>query len=367
MIPYTRLVMPDPKRYAQLVAGVFERGRVSNYGPLVTQFESMAKGLIFGDSEKGSGALISTCNGDAALRILMQIAGARGAKRVLVSDWTFQSTINAVLHAGLRPVICGFSDTNFGIHGQDVEENLDRHDDGGSVVLVTHAHGSTKGYSGIADILAQRSPAVDLYVDAAHAFRRCVPIGDGAAFSLSGTKVVVAGEGGALALRDHRLQDTARMIGNYGFLHNYVADGPIGINAKMSELHAAMAIASMEGFDEEVAQRAILASAYDSLLPGGVASQRRGPADVLKDYLVRFQSGMDCEMARGALGGAEIETKRYFRPLSSQPAYEQWWPRRLTMDVSLSIWGRCLCLPFGGGITVSEAEQVCDVIRRALR
>ena len=79
--------------------------------------------------------------------------------------------------------------------------------------------------------------------------------GDAEVFSLSPTKVVVAGEGGLISTNDDLLAERLRIARDYGNPGDYDCLF-VGLNARLSELHAAVALASLEDLDERLAERA---------------------------------------------------------------------------------------------------------------
>src|SRR4029453_8613010 len=102
--------------------------------------------------------------------------------------------------------------------------------------------------------LARRN-GIRLFFDAAHAFgsrrgdKMVGGVGDAEVFSLSPTKVLIAGEGGIIATNDDSLAERCRGGRGYGNPGDYDARF-IGLNARMSELHAATALASFEDLEE---------------------------------------------------------------------------------------------------------------------
>src|SRR5207253_4630951 len=99
-----------------------------------------------------------------------------------------------------------------------------------------------------------------LFFDAAHAFgslhgaSRIGGFGDAEVFSLSPTKILVAGEGGIIATNNDLLAERCRIGRDYANPGDYDARF-IGLNARMSEAHAALALRSLETLEERIEQR----------------------------------------------------------------------------------------------------------------
>ena len=142
-----------------------------------------------------------------------------------------------------------------------------------SAILATHIFGTPCDVEGLQEV-ADRN-GLRLFFDAAHAFgsthggTKVGGFGDAEVFSLSPTKVVVAAEGGIIATNDDLLAERCRIGRNYGNPGDYDCRF-VGLNARMSELHAATALASLQDLDERLEERNRLAASY-------TASPRRHP------------------------------------------------------------------------------------------
>ncbi|MFD0527588.1 DegT/DnrJ/EryC1/StrS family aminotransferase [Kitasatospora arboriphila] len=175
---------------------------------------------------------------------------------------------------------------------------------------------------------------VPLVYDAAHGFgsaRGGVPIGGfglAEVFSMSPTKVAVAGEGGLVATRDASLAATLRTARDYGNPGDYDTLFP-GLNARMSELHAAVGLASLTGLPERVAHRGALVEVFAAAvagLPGlRLALPEPGDTSTFKDLTLIVDAaafGLGAAELGRALKAEGVDTRRYFfPPVHRQRAY----------------------------------------------
>ncbi len=186
-------------------------------------------------------------------------------------------------------------------------------------------------------------------------------------FSLTPTKVLVAGEGGLVATRDAGLANSLRIGRDYGNPGDYNTQF-VGLNARMSEFHAAMALESLEMFDETLERRRKLAALYRDLLSGipGIRLQGVSELDVstYKDFTVAVEAdiGLSRDDVVLALAAEGIETRTYFDPpVHRQQAYTEMDSPDLpiTDAVSRSV----ISLPIYHDLDEADLLKIVDALR----
>ena len=195
--------------------------------------------------------------------------------------------------------------------------------------------------------------------------------GDAEVFSLSPTKPLVAAEGGIIATDDDLLAERCRIGRDYGNPGDYDCRF-VGLNARMSELHAATALASFGDLEERLAARRSLAAAYHGALGGltGISypEVRGEDRSTYKDLAVLIDPGLFGLPVAGLADGlaAEgIETRRYYEPpVHLMRAYEG--RGRRAGDLPVTAWAAdsALCLPLWEGMTSLQVRQVAEAVRR---
>jgi dTDP-4-amino-4,6-dideoxygalactose transaminase len=189
--------------------------------------------------------------------------------------------------------------------------------------------------------------------------------GDAEVFSLSPTKVLIAGEGGIIATNDDSLAERCRIGRDYGNPGDYDTRF-VGLNARMSELHAATALASFEDLEERIGRRNQLAERYRKVLAGlpGIdfPSVAEGDRSTYKDFTILIdaeQFGMDAAAVAGALAAEGIQTRRYYAPpVHRQRAYRWVGPANGALPETDRAAARVLTLPLW---TPMADEQVDGV------
>ena len=193
-----------------------------------------------------------------------------------------------------------------------------------SAIIGVHMYGNPVDTKSLQQVA--KDARVKLIFDSAHAFgsfslgRPVGGFGDAEVFSLTPTKILVAGEGGIVTTNDAALAHRLRAARNYGDLGAY---NPVlcGLNARMSEFNAALALTGMPFVDAKVKRHNQIAAEYQRVLAGipGVLFQTVRPRNVstYKDFSIQLNSsicGWTAADLCNELKRCGIPTKRYFYP-----------------------------------------------------
>jgi dTDP-4-amino-4,6-dideoxygalactose transaminase len=282
-------------------------------------------------------------------------------------SFTFSATAHAAAWNNCTPVFAECSRSSFQLDLAHTESLLE----GASALVATHVFGAPCDPRGVTDLAAKFG--VPVLFDAAHALGAVAsgtPIGGfGAAevFSLTPTKVLVAGEGGLIATNDSDLAERMRIGRDYGNPGDYDTQFA-GLNARMSEFHAAMALESLRKFAGSLERRRHIAGLYRTYLeeiPGiGFQDVPAGDVSTFKDFTVTIDAerfGLTRDTLAQALKSEGIDTRKYFDPpVHRQTAYRHLdgEPLPITDDVATSV----LSLPMFPDLRNEHIERVADRI-----
>jgi dTDP-4-amino-4,6-dideoxygalactose transaminase len=237
--------LPEKQAILGRISGALESGWLTNGGPLVAEFECRVA------SETEVKHCIATCNGTAALELAIRALGLVG--EVIVPAYTFVATAHALAWHGLRPVFC---DVDPATHTLDPVQVARAISPRTAAILGVHLWGRSCDVAALAAVA--REHAIPLLFDAAHAFgstyqgKSIGGFGACETFSFHATKFVHCGEGGAVTTNDDRLAERVRQLRNFGFAGGDRVTS-LGINAKMSELSAAVGLTSLDSMATIVA------------------------------------------------------------------------------------------------------------------
>jgi dTDP-4-amino-4,6-dideoxygalactose transaminase len=233
---------------------------------------------------------------------------------------------------------------------------------------------------GVAPPTAQRTAwrasceryGVPLLIDAAPGFgsldeegRRIGGLGDTEIFSFHATKPFAIGEGGAVVTADQELAERITRLINFGIDRGTRSSTEIGLNAKMSELHAATALAMLDRVDGVLARRranaqrlqAAVADMPYTFQSGSSSStwqifQLLAPTPAVRERCVELAAGH----------GIEVRTM-HAPALHRQPAFSR--HARGALPVTDFLAERALALPMANTLPEHAFERIPALLRAA--
>ncbi len=352
--------MPDQKAFLKRMQHILDSGRLTNWGPMVQEFESRVAGIA------GAKHCIVTNNATTGLELA--IAGMGMSGDVIVPSFTFVATVHALWRQGVRPVFCDIDPVRHCLDVACVEAAITSRTTG---ILGVHLWGNSCASDALRD-LARRHD-LKLLFDAAHAFG-CQPgrpdgayLGDAAVYSFHATKCVHAFEGGAIVTDDDDLAARLRLMVNFGFAGEDVVTY-LGTNAKMSEASAAMGLTSLESmhlfFDHNRENYTAYAAGLADV-PGVELMPRSANRVHNFQYVVTAidpeQAGLSRDELVAALRLENVFARRYFYPgCHRMQPYAGLSPRAgQTLPVTEAVADRVMILPTGMALSARDVARVC--------
>lgn len=357
MINVTKTFLPPLEEYVEYLEKVWASGQVANNGELVRELELSLKEFL------GVKHLFFTANGTLALQIALRALDVKG--KVITTPFSYVATSGAILWEHCEPVFVDINTRDYCIDPDKIEAAVTPET---TAILAVHVYGYACDVDTI-EAIARKYNLKVLY-DAAHAFgsrlngRAVAGYGDAAALSFHATKLFHTVEGGAVVTDDDELARKIRLYRSFGHIkEDYFS---IGINAKNSELHAAMGLCILPKVPEFISMRREVSAGYDKLLQGLTVTR---PLDGMPGlernygyYPVLFPSESSLLIAKAALEAKNIWPRRYFYPPLSRLPYRQGESCPIAEDIS----ARVLCLPFWHQILEEVQADIVDIIRTSL-
>ncbi|MFA4946776.1 MAG: DegT/DnrJ/EryC1/StrS family aminotransferase [Candidatus Micrarchaeia archaeon] len=241
---------------------VIESGALTQ-GPAVKEFEDAVARY------EGYKHCISASSGTAALHVALLSLGVGKGDEVIIPDFTFIATANAVRYTGAKPVFVDVNARTFNIEPNAVKQAITPKT---KAVIPVSLYGQCYDVDALREACAPQG--VKIVSDNCQAigaeYNNSRNLRDSfATLSFYPTKNMTTGEGGALLTDDDALAEDARLWrnigqkGRYEYVHS-------GYNYRMSSIHAAIGIAQLRKLDGWTAKRRENARLYNELLEGAV-------------------------------------------------------------------------------------------------
>ncbi|MGH2806294.1 MAG: DegT/DnrJ/EryC1/StrS family aminotransferase [Actinomycetota bacterium] len=362
-LPVARPSVPDPEVVAEDVKKILTSRMLTN-GAYVRELEARAAEYL------GVRACVAVSSCTSGLMLVLRASDISGD--VVTPSFTFAATAHAIAWNGLRPVFAEVDEDTLTLSPDAAAHAVGVRT---SAILATHTYGTPCAVEELTEHAHRHG--IKLFFDAAHGFGSLYKdahvggFGDAEVFSLSPTKLLVASEGGIIATNDELLAERCRIGRDYGNPGDYDCLF-VGLNARMSEIHAAVALASFDDLEDRVARRNAVARLYTWELKDvdgiRIPGPRLGDRSTYKDFTILVDEpsfGMDADALALALKAEGIDTRRYFSPpVHEMVAYRSLRGANGHMPATEAISAAVLTLPMWDGISDEQVAGVAAAIRR---
>lgn len=338
------------------VLRVLRSGRLSQ-GPVVAALEEEFARLA------GTRHAVAVNNGTTALIAALRGIGIGPGDEVVVPDFTFVATSNAVLATGADVRLVDVRADDFCVDPEAVAAAMGPRT---AAVMPVHLFGQPADLDALLPVVRDRVPIVEDAAQAHGAIWRGWPVGSlgrAGCFSFYATKNLVAGEGGIVTTDDADLADHLRVLRNQGMRERYEYD-VVGENYRMTDLVAAVLLPQLARYDEQVARRREHASRLTAGLhglPGLVLpAATPGREHVWHQYTVRLVGDIDRDTVAKRLGEVGVGSGVYYpRPLHEYACYREHPRVRADPTPGASeAAATCLSLPVHAGLTTDDVDRV---------
>lgn len=362
LIPITQPTLPPIDSLQKPLSQIFSTGQITN-GRFVKELEKKASSYL------GAKYAIAMSCCTSGLILTEQALALSG--EVILPSFTFCATAHSLLWNNLIPVFVDCKRNTHNIDPQKIEAAITPKT---SAILAVDVFGNPCERENLQEIAKQYN--LKLIIDAAHSFgslykeKQIGGFADAQVFSLSPTKLVVAGEGGIIITEDKTLAEKLVLARNYGSPLDYNCEFA-GLNARMEEANAILALRSLEMLEDNVKKRNKLVTIYKqrlSTLPG-VNFQEIEPSNrsTYKDFSILIKPdsfGMTRNHLAQALEAENIETRFYFYPPIHQQKvyqslginYEDMLPNTLAISAS------AISLPLYSHMPEEYVNRICSAI-----
>lgn len=365
-IPFLKPNLVKAEAYIQYLNQIDNSRWYSNYGPLNSLFE----GRVIREYFDSQGAAVTVNNATIGLMVSIMNSKREKARYAIMPSFTFAATPLAAQWCGLEPYFIDVRPDNWCMDEALVEDVLQKVGDQVAIIVPYATFGTGMSLEYYRNLYLRGFPVV---VDAAASFgaiEERIHFGQGfpgpIVFSFHATKAFGIGEGGLVYCGDGETIATIRRLGNFGFESNREST-QMGLNSKMAEYTAAIALSTLNVFQEKTQKRQQIFEWYIDefnnwklFAKGWEIQSIRGkvpfqffsslcPSDELNvDYIQKLQRN-------------RIEARTYFSPACHQQKQFRECPRTdLTVTECLS--RRVLSLPLWEEMQRDQVEEVAKVL-----
>lgn len=312
----------------------------------------------------GTKHAVLTSSGTSALMLSLIAMGIGKGDEVITTPHTAFPTIEAIFHAGARPVFADIEQDTYTLDPSGIEDRITKKT---RAILPVHIYGHPCDMEPIQDIAEKHGLLILEDCCQAHGaeFRgkKVGSMGDAGCFSFYPSKnMTVGGDGGLVATDRDDIAERVRMLRDHGRKGKYEHE-LIGWNLRFNEIQAAVGLVQLkhlDGFDES---RRGNAQTYNSLLrdlPLTLPQEREWARHVYHLYVIRTEKreGLQEFLKQNGIGAGI----HYPVPCHLQPAIRGEFSSP-PMPNTEKIVNEILSLPMFPGLKREEIEYICGKIR----
>ena len=336
-------------------------GWISSQGRFIGLFERAFSDYL------GGGHAIAVSNGTVALHLAMTTLGIGQGDEVIVPNFTFGASINAIVHSGATPVLADVDPDTWTI---DLDELTRLITPNTRAIMPVHIYGQPARIDEIMEIASEKG----IYVieDCAEALgatykkRRVGLDGDCTCFSFFANKNITTGEGGMAIFKDAGMAKRARILRDHGmskqkrYWHDYA-----GFNFRMTNMQAAIGAAQMGRVDELLNRKKSIFQAYDSLLsehPGVSLLPKNDWSEnsywLYTIILNGYEEGVRDKLITN-LGFRGIDARPGFYPMHQMEPYREYGHGAYPVSSYLS--ANSVSLPSSFGLSNEEIPHIVEI------
>ena len=355
----------EHRRVSEALASNF----IAPVGPHVQAFERNRAAYL------GVEEVLSLNSGTAAVHLGLRALGVGPGDCVLCPDLTFVATVNPVRYLGAEPVLIDVTSKDWGMDAVLAREAIRKLRSQGRNVramVVVHAFGIPADMDAL--LAVSHEEGVPLLEDCAGAFgtrhggRLVGTLGDAAAFSFNGNKVLTTSGGGAVVIRNPKGLQAARSWANQGKRANAVGyqHDSLGYNYKLSNISAAIGVGQLETVGDRLARKRMVFLDYRQRL-GNVAGLRflPEPEHGTNNYwLTCVGLEANAEAVMLALRAQRIEAAPMWKPMHQQQLNQDL--QLFGGQTSLSIHQSFISLPSGSALSCEQLDRVSRALQEQL-
>ena len=367
-IRFQRPQLPSDSEIGRYFALAREERWFSNGGPCHRLLSERIASFLGRDLEV---VLVANATLGLMLALRSLVGDTPAGSRVIVPSFTFPATAQAISWNGLRPIWVDVEPRGWHLDPDALTDALTEHGDEVAAVLACSTFGTAPGSSQVrAWQTACERASVPLLIDSAAGFGSSDEHGDllggngdAEVFSFHATKPFGIGEGGAVVTRDRELARRLSAMTNFAFDEQRSIESPFGLNAKMSELHAATGLALLDNFDDVLLQRRTAAESLRASLESAGYVFQAGAEHSSWQFVPVLAPTVEVRASViAAASERAIEVRAYHEPLHTMRAFAGVSLAQSGLPETDELAARALSLPLANDLSAREVSRIAELL-----
>ncbi|MCL0047114.1 DegT/DnrJ/EryC1/StrS family aminotransferase [Thermodesulfovibrionales bacterium] len=309
---------------------------------------------------------VGVASGTDALRLSLVAMGIGGGDEVITTSFSFFAIVEAIVHAGAKPVFIDIEPDTYNIDPTLIEEKITERT---KAILPVHMFGHPADMESIINIAKRYN--LRIVEDCAHSFgaslngQKVGSFGDAGCFSFYPSKNLGAyGDGGMVILKETQVADNVRKLRNHGSRGGYSHEC-LGHNSRLDEIQAGILLVKLKRINEYNEKRHERAHLYTKLLSDIVTcpSEKEGSYHVYHQYTIRSDKR---DVIQQKLREHGISSTVYYpSPLHLQEALRFMGHSEGDFSVAEQVSKEVLSLPIYPELDEEDIYLTSEIIRKA--
>lgn len=321
------------------------------------------------------GSFCAVSSGTAALHLALKALGISRGDRVLVPDFTFPATANVVENLGAEVLFCDVDPFTYCVTPELIKNVLASCNGHIKALIVVHEFGYPAPIRSICEVAGKNN--MHVIEDAACALGTVADghhvgyYSDCACFSFHPRKAITTGEGGAVFSKDDSFIEKVRQFRNHGIK---TTSGRIdffeaGLNYRMTDFQAALALGQLERYPAEIEKRQQLAALYMSLLrdEADLELPRLKEGHSFQSFMVKLNNHIHRQKTIDAMAAKDVQTNLGAQALHRLHYYHSKYKRNdVDYPISSQLYDHGLVLPLYGSLEKEGIKTVSEELKKII-
>ncbi|CUH49828.1 aminotransferase class I/II-fold pyridoxal phosphate-dependent enzyme [Ruegeria atlantica] len=357
------LVQPDFDRFLEYSKRFFDAAQYTNNGPNVQLLEERLAAF------HGTSYCVTFCSGFWALVLTIKALVQNGKSEIVMPSLTYRRMADIAAWARLKPRFCEVDGDTLALSPAALEACLN---DESAIIMAVHPIVNCCDVAGICAVANERG--LPLLFDGVESAFETVPkgkigaFGDAECFSMHASKLLNGFEGGYVTTNNEVLANRIKATRNFGFTGQDNVSVAGGMNAKLCELHATMALANLDQIDTTVQENCDRYRTYQRLMPTvpGLRllafdeTQKTSFKNIVMEVEPDWPTTRD-ELV-SILNAERILARAYYAPpLHRKSMLYPHVPADLPLTDKLA--ARFISMPCGDFVTQSDIQRILELLR----